>query len=311
MTQPDDYDALFHAQLPLLDRLIAGVARRVGLRGDEVEDYASWARMRLWEHDYGILRKWRRESQLSTYLAVVLTNLGHEYRNKHRGRWRSSAAARRLGRLALMLERLLYLHGMHLDEAGEWLRTRGETTMSDRELAALRAQLPERLGPRPPVEDHPDLDGLADDGSTDARLLDEEVDATRQAAYHTLHAALARLTPLEQVIIRQYFLDGQTLADVARALGVEQKPLYRVKDGAIRMLKEYLLEAGMTRESLQGLLDGTLADLGPPGAGPARDDDGAAGKSGVPGPSKEEWDTTPMQADSRRRGTPSGGMPDE
>jgi RNA polymerase sigma factor for flagellar operon FliA len=281
--------------------------------------------MRLWEHDYGILRKWRRESKLPTFLAVVLTNLGHEFRNKSGGRWRASAAARRSGRLAIQLERLLHLHGMRLDEAAEWLRSRGETTLSDRELAALRAQLPERVRPRHVVDDADVLDRLPDEGATaDGRLLGQEADAARREAHRALHAALARLTPLEQVVVRMYYLDGQTLADVARALGVEQKPLYRTKDAAVRSLKRYLVEGGMTPETLRGLVDGSLSEpdgyadtsgrddaegsvdgVGANGVRVTRDTDTGRphGKSGAVGPSNTEWEPHGMNAIDRDRDT--------
>ena len=66
MTQPDDYEALFREHLPLIDKIIAAVARRVGLRDDHEDEFAARVKERLWAHDYAVLRKWRRESQLST-----------------------------------------------------------------------------------------------------------------------------------------------------------------------------------------------------------------------------------------------------
>jgi RNA polymerase sigma factor (sigma-70 family) len=297
MTQPDEYETLFREQLPLIEKLLAAIVRRLGLRGDDADDYMSWARVRLWEHDYAILRKWRRECLLSTYLTIVLTNLGHDFLVQRNGRWRASAAAQRLGRVAILLERLLYRYHMPLAEAGEWLRTSGEATLSDRELSVLRDQLPDHATTwRATRADSPadavPPDTLPDDATADARLLAAETDSVRRAALRTLAAAIARLSPREQVVIRMFFLEGQTIADVSRALRVAQKPLYRIKDGALRSLQRYLKEAGMTAEVLRELLDGPLSELGGSEHADAPESSGVgveSGNSGRARPSPDTW----------------------
>jgi RNA polymerase sigma factor for flagellar operon FliA len=311
-TEPDEYEAFFHANLPLIEKLLGAIAHRYGLRGDDADEYLSWARARLWEDDYAVLRKWRRESKLSTYLAVVLTNLAHEFRIRRNGRWRASAAAVRLGHLAVLLEKLVYHHGMRLEEAGEWLRTRGETTLTNRALVALLDQLPQRTPPRRPDEAEPVIDELPAEGSSDDAVLAAEAGEERRATIRALHAAIGRLPAQEQVIIRMYFLEGQTLASVSRALGVEQKPLYRVKDAALRTLRGLLLEQGITPERMHRLLGGELSSVDdpdegagpdetgdadgparrvPPPPGPVRDGIGgpAGGKSGGARLSNETW----------------------
>ena len=249
MTEPDDYEAFFHANLPLIEKLLAAIAHRYGLRGDDAEEYVAWARARLWEDDYAVLRKWRRESKLSTYLAVVLTNLAHEFRIRRHGRWRASAAALRLGHLAVLLEKLVYHHGMRLEEAGEWLRTRGETALTNRDLVALLAQLPQRTPPPRPGEPEPVIDEIPADGVVGRRAA--RLGGRRRAAGDAPGAA-RRDRPAAGPGAGHhpmYFLDGQTLAGVARALGVEQKPLYRVKDAALRTPPRAAPGAGDHRRS--------------------------------------------------------------
>src|SRR3712207_199407 len=102
-----DAESLFLSNLPYIDRVLAALARRYGLGGDEVDDFASWARTRLVENDYAVVAKFRGESSATTYLTVVLSMLGREYLVQERGRWRPSAAARRAGPLAARLETLV------------------------------------------------------------------------------------------------------------------------------------------------------------------------------------------------------------
>src|SRR5918999_3660584 len=144
-----DAEAQFVQHLPYIERTVAALSRRYGLRGDDADDFASWAKMRLIENDYAVLGKFRGGSSLPTYLTVVLSMLGREYLVHQRGRWRPSAAARRAGPLATRLETLIYRDHLSLGHAAERLRTSGETTLSDRDLAALLATLPRRDPIRP------------------------------------------------------------------------------------------------------------------------------------------------------------------
>jgi RNA polymerase sigma factor for flagellar operon FliA len=260
MTERDDYAALFDAHLPFIDKVVASVTRVLGLRGADAQEFAAWARERLWEGDYAILRKWRRESRLTTYLTTVVTNLGREFRVKRWGRWRSSAAAQRLGSLAVRLEILVYRDGLRVDEAAELLRTRGETTASNRELAELLAKIPERRRPPRVDERVVPIEAMADGATADERLIEQETSAERRTAYRVLFDAIDRLQPEEQIVIRMHYLDGRSLADVARALAVPQKPLYRVKDRALEALGRHLQAAGVTREHVRGLLGGVIGD---------------------------------------------------
>lgn len=275
MSERDDYEALYHEHLPFIDRVIASVTRVLGLRAGDADEFAWWAKERLWEGEYAILRKWRGESRLTTYLTTVVTNLGREFRTKRWGRWRASAAALRLGPLAVRLESLVYRDGMRLDEAAELLRTRGETTESDRTLAALLAQIPERARPRRAGEPEPSLDTIPDGAAADDGVLDAETSVERREAYRALDAAIVQLPPDERLVIRMHFLEGRSLADVARALGVPQKPLYRLKDRALDTLARALEAAGLTRAHVRSLLGGI--------DGPER------GDSGESRPSNAAW----------------------
>lgn len=258
---PSAYEALFLQHLAYIEETLAGVAHVFGFRDDDAEEFRSWGRERLLEKDYAVLRKWRGQSKLTTYLHSVITNLGNEFRVKHWGRWRPSAAAVRAGALAVRLERLLYRDGWTFVEAAQLLRGRGDTDCTDRELAEIMARIPQR--PRRSRSSDVALRAelIPDDSDPANSLTEAEEDAERVTIRALLASAMATLEPMARIVITMHFMQGRTLADIARTFRTEQKPLYRVKDNALRSLRHHLEEAGVTWESLAGLLGGAIADV--------------------------------------------------
>ncbi|HEX2188798.1 MAG TPA: sigma-70 family RNA polymerase sigma factor [Longimicrobiaceae bacterium] len=247
-------EALFLDNLRQLERIVAAVCRRHALDGADADDFASWVKLKLVEDDYAVLRKFRGESALTTYLTVVVAMLFRDYRVRHWGRWRPSAAALRQGRVAVRLETLVYRDGYRLDQAGEILRTAGETELPDRGLGTLLASLPPR-GPTRPVEvgDGPLASAPAPAGA-DERVLSGEAEAQHRAADEALSLALARLPPEDRLIIRMRFWEGMSVADIARGLHLDQKPLYRRIERAQAQLRGSLEAAGITRDRVRSLL---------------------------------------------------------
>jgi hypothetical protein len=67
---------LFEANLDVIERAIAQVARRVRLRGADAEDFASSARVALLADDCAVLRKFEGRSSFASYVAIVFTTIG-------------------------------------------------------------------------------------------------------------------------------------------------------------------------------------------------------------------------------------------
>lgn len=245
-------EALFLEHLHWIDRVASVACARHGIRGAEAEDFASWMRMKLMENNYAVLRRFRGESQVKTYLATVVARSFFDYVRTHQGEWRSSAAAKRLGAPAEDLERLVYRDGYTLQQAGEVLRTSGRTSLSDAELARLLASLPVRSPLRPVVELRPDvvLNATAGDARADERVVAAESEARRAEVMNALDRALAKLEPEDQLIVRMHFRDGLTLAAVARALDVEQKPLYRRVERLRSRLRTLLGNSGLREDDV-------------------------------------------------------------
>jgi DNA-directed RNA polymerase specialized sigma24 family protein len=140
MTPPEQ---VFLTNLTTIEALVQMVARQQRMSWSEAEDFASIVRLRLIENDYAILRKFRGGSTLRTYLTVVIARQALDYRDACWGRWRPSRAARRLGRTAMMLEKLIVRDGFTFDEA--W-RAVPEAALA-KEPQRLRA-FAERMRPR-------------------------------------------------------------------------------------------------------------------------------------------------------------------
>jgi RNA polymerase sigma factor for flagellar operon FliA len=239
MAAREELEALFLSHLGAIERIAGAICRRHGMAGDDAADFGSWMKLKLVENDYAILGKFRGESALGTYLTVVIAMLARDYRVQRWGRWRPSAAAKRRGQIAVQLETLVYRDGHRLDQAAEVLRTRGETALSDRELATVLSQLPVRA-PLRPVE--VGEDPLATIAAPDLAGGDpQEIDVI-------LSSALDRLPPEERVILRMRYWENMTVADVARALSIEQKPLYRRIDRALTVLRQQVEAAGVSRQ---------------------------------------------------------------
>jgi RNA polymerase sigma factor (sigma-70 family) len=207
------------------------------------------------EDDYAAVRRFRGESEIKTYLASVVVRHFINFDREQRGRWRPSAAAERLGAPAVDLETLVRRDGYTLQQAGEKLRTAGRTTLSDAQLARLLGQLPERAPLRPEVQEPATgLDGAPGASRADEWVTEAETDSRRAEMLGALGTAMEQLDLEEQLIVQLHFAEGYTLADVARALRLEQKPLYRRVERLRVRLRALLESAGLGGDDVRGLL---------------------------------------------------------
>jgi|SRR5688500_12891846 len=255
MADQTSLEATFLQNLPLIERIIASTARRHGFDPDEGSELASWIKMRFVENEYEVLRKFRGESAIGTYLTVVIAMLARDYRVQRWGRWRASAAARHAGPLAIRLETLVVRKGYRLDQAGDLLRTTGETTLSDRELASILSKFPTRP-PLRPVEVGADPLFEMDGGSrADFLVLEEGAEADRRRTMKALDDALSTLPVEDRIVLKMRFWEQMSIADIARGLGLDQKPLYRRLDRLLADLRARLTRSGVTFDELRELLN--------------------------------------------------------
>src|SRR5438874_1527675 len=98
-----------------VERLIAATVRRRGLFGADADIFASMVKIRLFEDDCAIVRRFREESKFATYLNVIVQHTFGDFCVKRLGKWHASAAAVRAGGIAIELERMVHRDGCSPD----------------------------------------------------------------------------------------------------------------------------------------------------------------------------------------------------
>lgn len=249
--EPSD---LLVAHRQWIEKVAAITCHRNSVWGDDAEEFASLAMMKVIENDYAVLRKFRGESNLKTYLATVVTRRFQEYARERWGRWRHSAQAERLGQPAKDLEALVCRDGYTLHEAIEILRTSGRTSASDRELTRVFAELPVH-NPRPGTVDSAVLDGLPGPARTDDRVITAEAEERCREVMEALRRELARMDPDDQVLVRGRFGEGRTVADIARGLRRDQAPLYKRSERLRDEIRRSMEAGGVRREDVEECLE--------------------------------------------------------
>lgn len=224
--------ALVLAHLTDIRFAIRTVVRRRRLSEDETDELSSIVFLRLLQRDGTVLRQFRGESTLRTFLVVVVRRILQDVWTAQRGKWRPSVTARSLGRVAVQLEQSIYRDGMRLPEAAEAIRGRTGAAYSDDELGFMLSLLP----PRPPKrfvgEDC--LRGLA---SPEPSPLDALLERSTPWRGARLAAAMRTLSAEDRRLVTLRFQGGRTVAELARLEGTDQKRLYRQFDRAFRQLR--------------------------------------------------------------------------
>ncbi len=252
---PMDMEAVFLEHLELIEQVAEYAGRRAGFPRQEVEDFVSTVKVKLIDDDYAVLRRHRGESSLATYLTTVVHNLFKDFCDHKFGKFRPSAKAKQLGPTALALERLLVRDQHDLETALGILKNRPEVEASDDELRAVAAQLPVRTRRRFVGEEKlADRASEAPDTAADQRVEDGERSQTAMRVEGALNPALETLSSEDLLILKMYFRDGLSVATIASALGLEQRPLYTRREKCLRTLRAAFDAQGLTWEEVREVL---------------------------------------------------------
>jgi RNA polymerase sigma factor for flagellar operon FliA len=237
------------AHRDVIERAIAGVCRRHQLHGADADDFSSTARLHLIDDNYAVLRRFEGRSSLPTFLTVVISRQFQDWRNARWGKWRPSAEARRLGPSAVRLETLTVRDRLTLDEAYEVLRSGSEFNQSRADVEALVARFPVRH--KRSFVDDALIDSLpAQTDAPDSGVLALDAAAVAQEVSGVLAGAVRKLPAQDRLILRMRFEDDCGIADIARALHLEAKPLYRRVEKLLATLRSALESAGMTAAAI-------------------------------------------------------------
>jgi RNA polymerase sigma factor for flagellar operon FliA len=206
-----------------------------------------------------VLRRFEERSSLPTYVTVVIQRLFLDYRNRLWGKWRPSADAKRLGPTAILLERLVSRDGWSLDQVVETLRVNYNVTI-DEALQGLCDKLTRR-GPkrRQVAEDQAETIESAGP-APDANVVRAEQGFLAKRVRGALDRARQALPAEERLILKMRFEDAVPVADIARALHLNQKRLYRTIERLLARIGESLEAEGISRADARALFaEGVLS----------------------------------------------------
>jgi RNA polymerase sigma factor for flagellar operon FliA len=133
----------------------------------------------------------------------------------------------------MRLEMLTVRDGWSFTQACEVLRVNERVLATDRELEEIAAGLPPRQRPHLVAMD--DVDVAHPVVPSEEGRVDN--DQARQRMHQDLLRAVEELPSTERLLIRLRFEEGLTVAQIARALQMEQKALYRRFERILRGLR--------------------------------------------------------------------------
>lgn len=237
------------------------VAARYHLTRDMADELRGRVMLHLATNDYAALRAWRRECSFHTYLVTVITRVFLDFRNQEWGKAKPPALARRLGEVALHLWRLTHRKRLTFDEAVQTLHADHGVTDTRDELWDIYSRLPVASGRY--FVDVSELAQAEQPGAdADALVRAAERETLAARVERALSEALAGLDAEDRLVLKLFFSNGMTRAQIARVLHLDQQRLYPRFLHLMRRLHAALLTQDVTAEDVREIIG--AANL-PPG----------------------------------------------
>jgi RNA polymerase sigma factor for flagellar operon FliA len=248
-------EQMYLENLETIERIASFVAHRNHLNADETREFVQEVKVRLFDNDYAIIRKFEGRSSFSTYLTTVIARLYQQWRTELLGKWRPSAEAKRLGDKAIVLERYLTRDGYSFSEAVSILTTPASSQYTVCELEAICVRLPPR-NPRPTlVSDEMTPEGMiAVDADADDRVEMHERECVARKIAQAVDRLIAKMDPENCVILQLRFWQALTAPQIALRLQMEQKKVYKRLDKLFEAMRRELEAAGITKADIEELL---------------------------------------------------------
>lgn len=239
-------EGLLVQNIALIEGLCRRMALRKGLRPDEVDDFTAWAKAKLVQGDYRVLRRFRGDSSLKGFLTTVLLRFALDYVREQRGKWRPSKQAERAGKVAVLLETLTHRDGVSVEEAVRQLKENHGVEESESELRDLAAR--QNRSPRLKQEGEEAIQQLRAPQTADERLEEKEVARLAEHVAQGLRAAVSNLGPEDRFIVRLLFEEGFPVPKIAQQLRLDQRKVYTRRDALFRTLRRDLESRGVDRD---------------------------------------------------------------
>jgi RNA polymerase sigma factor (sigma-70 family) len=233
------------------------VARQFQLKAADADDLRSDLWVRLLTDQGRALRRFAGRSRIETYLTHVARNLWMDRLQKLHGKWRPSAAARRAGRAAILIEQMVSRDGLSPDAAWDWLRRARPTDAEGLrgQLLAIVSRRRRRFVP---------LDTVALVNTGEPSPLETMCATERSTGAAAIKLMLAwileHLSAGDRSLLVRRFALGMTIADIAAADGRDPKPLYRYFARLLNRVRVDLLREGCDASTIRSFLQGETED---------------------------------------------------
>lgn len=255
-------EKLFLEHLKVIEQVIRFVSTKASLLDAEAEDFSSYAKIRLIEDDYATLRKFKGHCSIATYLSIVISRMLMDYRIQLWGKWHSSAEAKRLGQVAVTLETILHRDGRSIEEALPYCQ-RLDASVTLPRLQDLAARLPQRRHKVRTVGIDvvaPHELSVSSDSVIENTIESDRAVLSRRAS-DIVRETMAAFSREDRLLLRLQFGAEMSIAQAARAMGTDQKPLYRRSRRCLKVLRRRLEESGITGTVAEEILSGSFSDL--------------------------------------------------
>ncbi len=252
MKQPSE---IFIENVEQINNAIRSLCRRHGIFGSDQDDLVSVIRLRLVEDDYHVIRQFRQQSKLSTYLHTVISRLFIDCQRRSAGRWRPSVTAQSMGETATKLEELLHREHYTIDEAFSIMTTNYHSSVTMEELCEIAAKLPIKTA-RLTVDTGDDLlDTVSSsDLSPENILLNSQTERVRQTLDGVIEEVRASLSSEERLILALRYEDDRSVSEIASILGENRTAITRRLDTILCRVREAVKARGIMADDLQEIL---------------------------------------------------------
>lgn len=239
----------FESELPGIRAIVRDICQRKHLNIDLREELTSDVVVKLYERWDGICADFKNGCTFKTYLHVIIDRKIQDLLDELWGRWRHSKVALALGPEARRLDILIYRDRLSSSQAVASLKRDPRVTLPEAELEKIARLLPAHHVRR----DQPPASSEASSPTPDP-LVTAEDRRLAQRVLDVLTDLQEALPKEDRWIVQQRFYDRKSISEVARILGVAEKPFFKRVQRILRGLRQGLQEAGIDRESVERLI---------------------------------------------------------
>jgi len=209
----------FLEQLPLIERIIRSICRERGMNHAETEEFAAVVKLRLIEQNYAIIDKFKGRSSFGTFITTVISRFLNDYRDHLWGKWRNSAVAKRMGAMAMDLERVLVRDGRSFDDAFIELAS---------EYPGTTRKALEEIAVRFPTRHRPRFTAMDAETQAAASAPADAADTETASRISTIVSDfIASLPEEDQLIFQFHFEDAVSIPRIAQSMHLDPQSVYR------------------------------------------------------------------------------------